>query len=259
MSTKIGIAFSGGGARGIMHLGVLKALNVNGIYPDVLSGSSAGAIIAAFYAGGFSVEEILKIFKESNVFGFSNFNIKKHGLFNMKKFEEVIKKYFSHDQIKGLGQEIFITITDIQNGKAIYLNHGKLSEALTASSAIPFIFQPVAIEHTLGIDGGVIDNLPIEPLKKNCTHLIASYCNSIQTSPAELNAADIIDRSIHLSMQESIQQKAKSCDLYFEAPGMSQYSIFDLKKADEIFNFAYEYCLTQQEKINAFKKLTNIS
>ncbi|MBK9285878.1 MAG: patatin-like phospholipase family protein [Sphingobacteriaceae bacterium] len=254
MDNKIGIALSGGGARGIMHLGVLKALNENGIYPDKLSGSSAGAIVSAFYAADYPIADILKIFKETKVFGFSNFNLKKEGLFNLNIIEQTLLKYFPHNYIQNLPKEIFITITDIQNGKAMYLNQGKLSEALMATSAIPFLFQPVNIQNTVGVDGGVINNLPIEPLREKCNLLIGSYCNSLHQSTTKLNAAEIIDRSIHLSMLEIIEQKAKQCDLFLQAPDMTRYNIFDLNKADEIFKYAYDYCNSKKENLKSLLK-----
>ena len=116
MEQKIGIALSGGGARGIAHLGVLKALEEFGIKPSIISGTSAGAIAGVFYAGGYSLHEIKSIVENGEFFNLSNVLIKKQGLFNMKGFENMYQAYFPNNSFDDLQIPIYIAATNILNG-----------------------------------------------------------------------------------------------------------------------------------------------
>ncbi len=110
---KIGLVLSGGGARGLAHLGVLHALEEFGIEYSVISGCSAGAIIAAFYSEGYKSKEILEIARNRNFFGFSHLQFGKAGLFDMNAFIETYKTYISHNRIEQLKIPIFVDATDI--------------------------------------------------------------------------------------------------------------------------------------------------
>ncbi|HEY4618644.1 MAG TPA: patatin-like phospholipase family protein [Flavobacterium sp.] len=249
MKTKIGIVLSGGGARGIAHLGILKALEEFGIVPSFISGTSAGAIAGAFYAAGYSIPEIVDILKKGQIFNFSNILIKKQGLFAMKGFQNLYQECFPNDTFEDLNIPLFVAATDILKGEIVYFSSGNLSKALRASSCIPLLFQPVNYKDTLFVDGGVIDNFPTEPLINKCDIIIGSYVNSIKKEVNEVHMNNILDRCFHLAMKSSVQNKIDQCTLYIEPPNMSQFSIFNLKKSDEIYNYGYNYALTLEKQI----------
>ena len=120
MKYEYGIVLSGGGARGIAHLGILKALEEFGIQPSIISGTSAGAIAGAFYAKGYGVAEIVSIIKNGHFFNFSNLNIVKQGLFSMKGFEDIYKTYFKNNSFTDLDIPLSIAATDILKGEINY-------------------------------------------------------------------------------------------------------------------------------------------
>ncbi len=249
MEKKIGIVLSGGGARGIAHLGVLKALEEFGIVPTHISGTSAGAMAGAFYAAGYPVMEILNILKKGQIFNFSNILIKRQGLFAMKGFHDIYKTCFPTNLIEDLNIPLYIAATDILRAELVYFSSGNLSHALMASSCIPLIFQPVAYNDTLYVDGGVINNFPIEPLKAQCDIIIGSYVNSIKKEVDEIHMNNIVDRCFHLAMKSSVQNKINGCNLYIEPPNMSQFSLFNLRRADEIFHYGYDYARSLEKQI----------
>lgn len=253
MESKIGVVLSGGGARGFAHLGILKALEDFGIKPNVISGTSAGAIAGAFYAAGYTLDEIKKIAEGGNFFNFSNILIKKQGLFNMKGFEKMYKEYFSDNSFESLNIPLYVAATDILKGEVVYFSSGNLSQALMASSCIPVVFQPLSFQNSFFVDGGVLNNFPVEPLKKQCDIIIGSHVNSIRTEVNEIHMSNIIDRCFHLALNSSVIAKINDCDLFFEPPNMSQFSIFDVKKSSEIYNYGYEYALGMENEI---KKLS---
>jgi NTE family protein len=246
---KIGIALSGGGARGIAHLGILKALEEFGIKPSVISGTSAGAIAGAFYAAGYSVQDIKKIIEKGDFFNLSNVLIKKQGLFNMNSFEKMYYEYFPNNSFSSLNIPLNVAATDILKGEIVYFSTGNLSQALMASSCIPVVFQPVNFGNTYYVDGGVLNNFPIEPLINRCDIIIGSHVNSIKTEVSEIHMTNIIDRCFHLAMSNSVRDKISSCQLFIEPPNMSSFSIFDVKKSDEIFEYGYNYTKTLEKEI----------
>jgi NTE family protein len=246
---QVGLVLSGGGARGIAHLGVLQALEEWGIQPSVISGTSAGAIAGAFYAMGIPIPEILDIIEKGQFFSFSNILIKKQGLFSMNGFEKIYSKYFPNNSFSDLQIPLFVAATDILKGETVYFSSGNLSRSLLASSCIPVVFQPVDYQETFYVDGGILNNFPIEPLLETCDTIIGVHVNSIQPEIDEIHMNNIIDRSVHLALSNSVRNKITQCKLFIEPPGMSRFSIFDMKKAKEIFEFGYNYCLTLEDEI----------
>jgi len=126
----IGIALSGGGARGVAHLGVLKALKEFGVMPNVLSGSSAGAMVAAFYAAGYDDEQIIKVTTNSRFFSLAHFHIGQSGLFDMKSFEEIYHNHFPKNTFESLNMPIHIAATDIINCQSKYFSSGDLAKCI---------------------------------------------------------------------------------------------------------------------------------
>ncbi len=251
MKHKLGLVLSGGGARGVAHLGVMKALEEFGIKPSILSGTSAGAIAAAFYAKGYSIAEILSIIKKGHFFSFSNILFKKQGCFSMKGFESIYATYFPTNSFSELNIPIHVAATDILKGEIVYFSSGDLSKSLMASSCVPVVFQPIQYNNTYYVDGGVLDNFPIEPLLDQCEQIIGISVNSIKTELTEIHMNNILDRSFHLSLSSSVKDKKGKCDLFIEPPDMSQFGLFDIKRIDQIYQYGYEYGLSLEKEIKA--------
>ena len=145
---KIGLALSGGGVRGISHLGVLKATRRSWNRPPPrppLSGTSAGAIVGAMYCQGYLPEEILKIIVETNYFKFMRPAISLTGILKMDAMQSLFKIYLAHDDFAQLKTPLSVAATDIKKGKAIYFSEGELIKPVMASSCIPGMFDPIVI------------------------------------------------------------------------------------------------------------------
>ncbi|MDI1234663.1 MAG: patatin-like phospholipase family protein [bacterium] len=253
--SKIGLVLSGGGTRCIAHLGIIKALNEFDIHPNIISGTSGGAAVGAFLTKGYSPEKITEIIKNGKLFDFKHFLFGKAGLFNMSLFENLILEHFPENTFESLKIPLVVNATDIINGVPIYFSKGQLSTAIIASSCIPVIFEPIEYNGYLLVDGGVLNNLPIEPIIDQCDKLIGIHVNSVSTRKKDLRMKDMLDRSFHFALRSSIIQKINLCDLFLEPPHMTQYGMFDFEKSEEIFNYAYQYAIDQKESILAFKAL----
>jgi NTE family protein len=251
---KIGIVFSGGGIRGMAHLGVLKALETYAIPFHMMSGTSAGAMVAAFYSAGYKADEIKNIVKTNSFFSVKHLLFGKAGLFDMGLFDTAFKKYFPHNTIEQLPTPIHIAATDIINGKTVYFDKGDLSLALQASSCVPLVFQPIKYMDKVLVDGAVTNNLPIEPLVNQCDKIIGVHVNAMSKKVSEVHMKDMLDRSFHLALSQNVYHKSSQCDLFIDPPNMSKYGMFDMEKTDEIFEYAYQYTLTQNKEIEEFLK-----
>jgi NTE family protein len=246
---KIGLVLSGGGVRGMAHLGVLKALDELGVKISAISGTSAGSIVGAFYSAGYKPEEILNIAKTQKFFGFSNLLFGKAGLFNMQAFESVYKNYFPHNSIEKLKIPMTITATDIVKGQIHYFTKGNLSQALMASSCVPLVFEPVKVENTIMMDGGILNNFPVEPLLSTCEKIIGVNVNAISENFDQIHMKDMLDRSFHIAMKGAMQEKEKYCNVFIEPENMSRFGMFDLSKIDEIYLEGYKCAMQKRTEI----------
>lgn len=254
---KIGIALSGGGVRGISHLGVLKALNESGIVPAKISGTSAGAIAGAMYCQGYSPEEILKIIVETNYFKFMRPAISLTGILKMDAMESLFKVYLKHNDFSKLKTPLTVAATDIKRGKVIYYSEGELIKPVMASSCIPGMFEPIVIDQRYLVDGGVLNNLPVEPLEGFCDYVIGVNCNQLPEESNIRNMKNLIERSVIMAMNVNVYSRRSKCDFFIEAPGLGKYGVFDIKKAPELFQAGYEETMKVIESDLSFQELAS--
>lgn len=237
---KIGIALSGGGVRGVAHLGVLKALNENNIFPNRVSGTSAGAIAGALYCAGNSPDEIFEIIVKTNYFKFLRPAISWTGILKMDSIEELYLKYFPDNDFASLKIPLTVAATDVKKAKAVYFSEGPLIKPIMASSCIPGMFDPIMIGKNHYVDGGVLNNLPVEPLDGICDAIIGVNCNCLQVEHNIRNIKSLIERSVIMSMNYNVYSRKNKCDYFIEPPGLARYGVFDIKKAKEIFDAGYQ-------------------
>ena len=254
---KIGLALSGGGVRGISHLGVLKALNEASIFPTKVSGSSAGAIAGAMYCQGYKPEEVLKIIVETNYFKFLRPAISWKGILKMDSVGDLFKIYLPHNSFEELKTPLAVAATEIRKGKVIYFDEGELIRPILASSCIPGMFEPIQIKKKHLVDGGVLNNLPVEPLEGMCDYIIGVNCNHLPQESNIKSMKKLIERSVIMSMNFNVYSRKSKCDYFIETPGLGNYGVFDIKKAPELFQSGYEQGLKFMEQNPAILELAN--
>jgi len=244
-----GLVLSGGGVRGFAHLGMLKAMEEYELKPDIISGVSAGAIVAVFYADGFSSEEIFEILSEQKIFGLIGFNIPRHGLFRFAGLESVLLKNLRSRTFKGLKIPIITCATDISHGKLKYFSEGKLIRTILASSCIPILFTPVEIDGLQYVDGSLMNNLPVEPLENKCSKIIASYVDTMDGETNKLMSIfHIADSLLAIGGQFRSAINQKKADILISPAKMMKYGLHDLDKAREIFDKGYNEALKVLKK-----------
>lgn len=248
-----GLVLSGGGTRGFAHLGVIAALNDLGIKPDVISGSSAGAIVGAFIAAGKTPEDILRIFKKGWFFQYTKIHFPVDGLLKLDKVTEIINKEIEAKNIEDLEIPFYVCVSNLNKGTVEYRNHGPLAKTVLASSSIPVLFAPVVLERDSYVDGGLMDNIPVKPIKNDCTDIIVSNISPINPKAKMKNLVQIATRTVYMSVNVKMEEIKKQATHYIEPKGIDGYEMFLLKHADELFELGYT---TTQNIINSKKAIS---
>jgi NTE family protein len=245
-----GIVLSGGGARGFSHLGVLQALNEEGVYPDIISGTSAGSIAGLFIADGYSPLETLDLLSKNRRIDYLSFTMPKDGLLEMSGMKKILQKHIRANNFKDLKIPLYVAATDLNHGKIRYFHTGNVIDAVIASSSIPVIFKPYIIKGTYFVDGGVLDNLPVFPLLGKCKKYIGSYVNPVGYQETFSNIFVIAERAFHLGVSKEILSKSKKFDLFIDPPELENFNILNPDKAKEIYEIGYKATKKALENIN---------
>ena len=238
-----GLALSGGGARGIIHLGVLQAMNDMCFYPKVLSGTSMGAIVAAFYAMGVEPREVLKMIKEKadrkHIFSIRIRHRATTGLFKITLLEENLKKYCKNDDFASLKIPLYISVTNLTTGKNEIHSKGNFIDFVLASATIPILFETRLINGQHYVDGGLSKNMAAKILKNKADVIIGVHSNHIAEDKNIKNMKDVAERCFQLSIFNTVKNEISSCDYLIDPPAVRKFSTFDFDKADEIFEIGY--------------------
>jgi NTE family protein len=250
---RTGLVLSGGGTRGFAHLGVLQALNEAGIYPDVISGTSAGALVGVLYADGHSPSDILEMMNTNSRLDFMRPVLPREGLLQIGGVTKILKANLRATTFEELKIPLFVAATDMNNGRSHYFSKGELINPVIASSSIPVLFQPVIINNICYLDGGVLDNMPIVPIEKLCTFLIGSYVNPVSYLEKVSGLINIAERAFMLRMSEEINVKSDKFDLLIAPTELINYSILDPEKAKELFSLGYNATIEKLEKTDGKK------
>lgn len=282
---KIGLVLSGGGAKGFAHIGVLKVIDSLNIKIDYIAGTSMGAIIGSLYASGYSGKQLDSIFRSLNfddvindnlpraaktfyerdnsekyavTLPFTNFKVnlpsalsRGQNVFNLLSMLTLdVTDISDFDQ---LPIPFFCVATDVETGKAVILDQGNLAQAVTASGAFPSLFQPVVIDDRVLIDGGVINNYPIEELKAKGMDIIIGV--DVQHGLAkreDLNSAPAILLQINnYRTIGDMVKKVEETDIYIK-PDIKDYTVVSFSEGKKIIESGV---VASYEKLDALKKL----
>jgi NTE family protein len=252
---KIGLVLSGGGTRGFAHLGVIHALNEAGIFPDVISGTSAGAIVGVLYADGHTSKEILKMLNTGSRLDYMRPTLPREGLLQINGIIKILKTSLRAKTFKELKIPLFVSATDLNNGKAVYFSEGDLLYPVIASASIPVLFQPIKINDISYVDGGVLDNLPIRPIENKCKILIGSFVNPVGYMEKISGLINIAERTFMLSMSKEIIEKSKKFYLFVAPLELMKFKILDPEKAHELFAIGYNATREKLKEIDIEKLL----
>lgn len=248
----VGVAFSGGGARGFSHIGVIMAMERFGIRPQVISGVSAGSIAAVLYAAGLSPLDMRECFADSNKFAdFREWTVPKDGIFKLTKFAKMLDSWLPVKNLEQLGIPTVICATNLDRGTQVGWGKGEIVPRVVASCSIPIVFRPVVINGDHYVDGGVLHNLPAWAIRDYCDVLYGSNCSPLNRDYRYKDSLlDIALRTYHLTTKSNLGPDIKLCDHVITPKEINNHRIFDLSTLDQAIKIGYEAACRLFERIN---------
>jgi len=247
---KLGLVLSGGGARGFAHLGAIQAMHENGLYPEVISGVSAGAIVGAFYAYGMSPEDTFDLLKEKGIFEYSKLKFPFNGLLSISGLEEEIKNNIPCADIKDLEKPAFFAATNLNKGRIEYFNKGELCKIVPASACIPILFSPVEIDGQQYVDGGTFDNFPVKPIREDCEKIIGVNISPVNEVGKLDSMGKIAARVFQLSVNATAHNNQQHCDILIAPKGLEKFGMLDSSLADDLYKIGYEAANKELKKLS---------
>ena len=247
---KIGMAFSGGGIRCVAHLAVYKALKEHGIEPRYFAGTSGGAIAACLLSFGLQPEEIMTIIAKAKVLQAIRPALTLSGLLDIEKALAFSLKILP-PTFEELDKPVCISATNVRTGQAEFFSSGPLLPAIYASCCMPVIFKPVQIGHDFYIDGGLTNNLPVEPLKDSCDKVIGVHTNPVNEDYRVMNMKGLLERTFLLAINGNVHQRKALCDVFLEPPSLIDVKVFQFNMASAIFEETYAWLTEQMPAIKA--------
>jgi len=252
---KTGLVLSGGGARGFAHLGVIQALNEAGIFPEVISGTSSGAIAGVLYCDGYKPMDILAIMKTDSRLNYMRPTMPRYGILQISGIARILESHLRAKTFEDLKLPLYVATTNLNYGRIEYFSSGELIMPIIASSSIPVLFKPVIMGNDSYVDGGVMDNLPIKPIEDLCSYFIGSFVNPSGHQKEFSGLIDIAERTFILNLYKEALEKSKNFDLYIAPAELRKFSILSTEKAEEVFNIGYEATKTALDKTGFLKAL----
>lgn len=211
---KIGVALGGGGARGAAHIGVLEHFTNIGLDIHCISGTSAGAIIAAMYAFGVDFETMKRELKQVNPTPFASIKIGKLGLFENTEMMEMLKRLLPPNaQIENAPIPLTIKATDLITGEGVLLSHGNVIDAIMASSCVPGFYLPLEMNNMILVDGGLTENVPLSGLKFHGANLLIGVNlsgNATYTKPTGI--LDVVSNAMDIAIDVRTRKQLKQAD-----------------------------------------------
>lgn len=240
---RLGLALSGGGARGFAHIGAIKAIEEAGLKPNVLAGVSAGSIAAVLYSAGLDSEQILKLFRNKKFYHFAQINFRfdhENGIFGLDRFNEFLKKNLSpYVNLEDLPIPTYLGVTNFDKGVKAEFHTGEIAPRVVASCSIPICFPPVEIDGVNYVDGGVTRNLPSWILRDKCDALIGVNVSPVIRKAVPKSIFDTALRTFNLLSKGNQAADMSLCDLSIETPELAHYKVFDLKQINKVFLSGY--------------------
>ncbi|ESU29101.1 putative patatin-like phospholipase [Flavobacterium limnosediminis JC2902] len=285
---KIGVVLSGGGAKGLAHIGVLKVLEEAGVKVDYIGGTSMGAIVGGLYASGYSAQQLDSIFRNIDAdallqdyiprtsksffekrndelyavaLPFNNFKIGvptalSKGMYNYNMLSRLTNHVRYVRDFNQLSIPFVCIATDIETGQEVVIRNGVLPKAILASGAFPSLYTPVEIDGRLLIDGGVTNNYPIEEVKKMGADIIIGV--DVQDGLKDRNnlggASGVLVQITNFDMIEKMNAKRKATDIYIK-PDVTGYSVISFDLGGEIITKGEEAAFSVYEALGKYGEM----
>lgn len=271
---KIGLALSGGGVKGAAHIGVLKAFQEHNINFDIVSGTSSGSMVAALYCMGYTPDEMLKLFNYfskivvknsptyTNPDGKKVLSINVGGFLSGENIAFAIKETAKYKHIRNMSEinkKILIPAVDVDNSKKYvftncdlqgskYIKTVPIEIAVRASSSYPGVFAPTLYDNHKFVDGGILDNIPVDELKDAGADYIIAVKFELNKDTKVRGVAKVTSKAIDIIFENTSKNETRDAN-YVLNINTKDVSLFDIKRINECYNYGYKQTLLQIQEI----------
>lgn len=221
---KIALALGGGAARGFAHVGVIKALEAQGIVPDIIVGTSAGSVVGALYAAGYNGFELQQLSMQMDESQVSDWSIPNRGVIKGEALQDFINKAVKHLSLEKMKKIFAVVATDLKNGEMIVFRTGNTGMAVRASSSVPGIFQPVSINGHEYVDGGLVAPVPVRVARSLGADFIIAVDISDKPQNSKIESStDIMLQTFNIMGQSISRNELPDADVVIRpvTPGIS--------------------------------------
>ena len=252
---ELGIAFGGGGARAAAQCGAVQALKEYGIKPDLVSRTSAGAIMAVLYSSGFSSQQLVDIFEGLDFFkDIVSPEVPKGGLFNSAPLLALLRRILPYKNLEELPIPTYVVASDLERGCVKIFKEGEIAPRVVASCSIPIIFTPIEIDGVHYVDGGAFQNLPVPAIREECRKVISFSLLHLEEEKYHDNLMSVANRSFNMiiASNELADMRLSDIDVKLDTSGCNAY---DLGKIEILFKRGYRQTCEMLEEHGARRVL----
>ena len=240
MSYRFGLALSGGTAKSIAHIGVLRALEEADLRPDLIVGTSGGSLIGVVYASGVGIDHMVEMAAAVNWRRLARVRIPRLGLFSNQGVAQLVRDNVGDLRFEDLHIPTCVVTTDLLSGEKMVFSSGLVAPAVQASCSIPQIFSPVEIDGGLYADGGFVEYMPVETLReRGCEVAVGVHLGAYADfTEAPRHLLSIVLRTIGIVGVRNARTSATFADVVI-APDMRGFASFDLGRAHELIDVGH--------------------
>ncbi|RAK70243.1 patatin-like phospholipase family protein [Hymenobacter edaphi] len=249
---KLGIALSGGAARGIAHLGMLEALRELQLPIGALSGVSSGGLAAVFFAAGIPPREVLRLLTDTRFLRLVR-PAYRRGLVSLTLLEKLFVAHLPGNQtFADLSLPVTLSAADLVAGETAFFDEGPLIPPLLASCAVPVLCQPIDYRGRVLVDGGLLNNLPVEPLlDRPELAVVGAHTNVFNPEGRIESIRHVAERTFMLAIGTNVAPRLARCALVLQPPALRDYRVADLRHAPALFDIGYRYTLAHAAALEA--------
>jgi NTE family protein len=256
-NTKVGLALGSGGAKGIAHIGVLKALQDAHVQVDYVAGTSVGAMVASMYAFNISIDVIAEIAQRLTLTQITTFKFNKTGFFTADPLKEILIEHLGEVNIEDAAIPLSIVATDINTGEEVIFTEGPLADAVCASASIPGVYIPMQLNGRTLVDGGIVQSVPVQAVKAmGAGVIIASQLGGVGAYEEPKNVLDVMRNAFDIALSHRTHEETKAANILI-AMDLRDFSISDnTERYDELCAIGYNTAAQALKKM-AWYRSTN--
>lgn len=246
----IGLALGGGSARGMAHIGILRALEELAVPVHCLAGTSSGSIIGALFAAGYSPGQLADLARSTSWRDLSQLLVPRRSLLGNGRMEKLLQELLHGQRFEQLTLPFAAVCTDLYTAEKVVLKDGSVARAVRASCSIPGIFEPLERGQQLLVDGGLVENVPV----KTARELGADYVIAVDLYASAAGSSQIdgimgvLARSFEIMQRQLSMPDFHSADVFI-APDMAGESLIDLTQVDRYIELGYQAAMGHRDQL----------